>query len=130
LFKPSDVLSVTGMVYHEDRSANGLGDYTGGALNPAQALNQIQLANISEPSSNAFTLSNLTAKLSLANISITSSSSYYDSNTFISEEGTALAESFFGVFSRSRFDENHSDRNITQELRVATIEDVAGFGAI
>lgn len=128
--RPHDALDVTGMVYHEDRSANSLGDYTGGALNPSQALNQIQLANIPEPSSNSFTLSNITAKLSLADVSITSSSSYYDSRTFISEEGTAFAQSFFGVFFPSRFDEHHTDRNITQELRFATIKPINGFGFI
>jgi iron complex outermembrane recepter protein len=130
LFKPNDALSVSGMVYHEDRSANGLGDYTGGALNPTQALNQIQLADISEPSSNSFTLSNVTAKLTLGNINVTSSSSYYDSRTFITEEGTAVADTFFGVFFPSRFDEHHTDRNVTQELRMATIEPISGVGVI
>jgi outer membrane receptor protein involved in Fe transport len=130
LFNPTAALSISGMLYHEDRSANGLGDYTGGVLNPTQALNQIQLADIPEPSSNSFTLSNLTAKLAISNINVTSSSSYYDSRTFITEEGTAVADTFFGVFFPSRFDEHHTDRNITQELRIATVEPVSGFDVI
>jgi iron complex outermembrane receptor protein len=129
-FTPNDALSLTGMVYHEDRMANGLGDYTGGALNPGESLRQIQLADIPEPSSNGFTLTNITAKLTLGNASITSSTSYYDSHTYVSEEGTALAAAFFGVFYPSRFDEHHTDRNFTQELRIATVNPIHGFGAI
>jgi iron complex outermembrane receptor protein len=130
LFEPSDILNVSGLVFHEDRSSNGLGDYTGGQLNPTESLNQIELANVAEPSSANFTLSNITAKLTLGNVNLTSSTSYYRSKTFLSEEGTAFIDYTFGILFPNRFDEYHSDRNVTQELRLATVEPIGGFSAI
>lgn len=130
LFAPLNALSVTGLLLHEERYADGFGDYTGGPLNPSGALRQVELANVAEPSSESFTLSNLTVKLTVGNLGVTNSSSYYDSKTFITEEGTAFMDSTFGVLFPNRFDEHHTDKDVIEELRFATIEPIYGFGAI
>lgn len=130
LYSPSDVLSITGLVYHDKRSANGFQDYTGGAINPTESLNQIMLANIQEPSETQFTLANITAKLTLGNIKLTSSSSYYRSRIAVNEEGTAVVQSIFGVFFPNELAEMHADSNYTEEVRVATVEPIHGLSVI
>jgi len=129
-YVPSEALEITGLLYRDERSANGLQDYTGGVLNPNQSLTQVELANVPEPSWTQFTLSNITAKLILGNVKLTSATSYYQSGLIVNEEGTAFADSVFGFIFPNHDQETHTDTNFTEELRIATNEPVGGLSAI
>jgi iron complex outermembrane recepter protein len=131
LYSPSEALDISGLVYFDQNRANGFQDYTSGVINPTGSLNQIMLANNHEPSMTQFTLSNITAKLTLGNMKLTSSSSYYRSRLGVEEEGVAAIQELFGVFyPNNKLYEKDDDANYTEELRVATVEPIRGFDAI
>jgi len=131
LWTPSDIGSVSAMIYSETHHASGFEDITGGASNPNDALKQIMLTNTPEPQSNRFNLFDLTGKLTLGNVALTSTSSYYRGRMSTAEEGAAFIQSLFGGNPfPNRLDEIERDDSFTQEIRAVTVNPIAGFSGI
>lgn len=131
LFRPSEAIDLSAMVYHQTQEFNGFQDITGGASNPNDDLVQNFLLDVAEPSKNSFTLYNLTANITFDPIKLTSVTSYYTGRREIAEEGVAFINAILGGPPLENvMEEINKVKDLTQEVRLATTHSISGFDAI
>ncbi len=127
----NDNVELTGMVLHEQQDYEGYQHVTGGALNPGEDLVQVVGADVAEPSSFDYTLYNLTLDATFGNINLISSSSYYDNDRTYNEEGVGIIGQLFGDDTFPNvWEDIHTQEEVTQEIRLSSVERVAGFDFI
>jgi iron complex outermembrane recepter protein len=130
-YKPTQAVTISGLVMHQEQDFNGFQDITVGATNQAQGLFQDMLLPVDEPSNMRFSLYSITANVDLGPARVVSATSYYEGDLIAVEEGVAAVQLFFGgpAFSNS-VEENNGSHTFTQEIRLATSQPILGVDGL